>query len=72
MKKQINQPKRYTALTNAIELDEHELDHILWRATRGSHYETAFLVNSEYARQVIEDDVPRLIAEIRRLRQEKG
>lgn len=66
--RKINKQNPKSVADNATELTDHELNHIQWRATRGSHYETAFLINSEYARQVIEDDVPRLIAEIRRLR----
>jgi hypothetical protein len=49
-------------------LDERELENIAWRAGRGCHYEDVFLHGSDYARQVIQSDVPLLIAEIRRLR----
>lgn len=48
-------------------LDDNELDQIAWRASRGSHFESAFLGGSKYAQQVIEEDVPKLIAEVRRL-----
>lgn len=48
-------------------MDENDLEQIAWRAGRGSHFESAFLSGSLYAQQVIEEDVPRLIAEIRQL-----
>lgn len=50
------------------ELTDQDLEMIQWRATRGCHFEDAFLVNSLYAKECLEEDVPRLIAEIRRLR----
>lgn len=50
------------------ELTEDELEMIHWRATRGCHFEGAFLYASEYGKQVIQEDVPFLITEIRRLR----
>lgn len=50
------------------ELDEEELDAILWRCANGSHFETAFLGGSLYAKQVVEEDAPRMVAEIRHLR----
>jgi len=46
-----------------------ELDLIQWRATRGSYYEGGFQAYSLYAKEVVERDVPRLIAEYRRLAQ---
>jgi len=50
------------------ELTEDELEMIHWRATRGCHFEGGFLFASEYGKEVIQNDVPLLIAEIRRLR----
>jgi len=50
------------------ELTEEELEMIHWRATRGCHFDVTFLPESLYVKQVIEEDVPLLIAEIRRLR----
>lgn len=49
-------------------LDEDELEEIAWRAGRGCHFEGGFLFASEYGKQVIQEDVPLLIAEIRKLR----
>lgn len=68
MSRKTSVPKSETVDDNAVYLTDGELDWIRWRATRGSHFEEAFLINSKYAQQVIEEDVPRLIAEIRRLR----
>jgi hypothetical protein len=48
-------------------LTEKQLDDIAWRAGRGCHYEGVFLHGSNYAKQVIQNDVPLLIVEIRRL-----
>ena len=50
------------------ELTEDELEMIHWRATRGCHFDGGFLYASEYGKEVIQNDVPLLIAEIRRLR----
>lgn len=49
-------------------LDEEELEMIAWRAGRGCHFEGGFLFASEFGKQVIQEDVPLLIAEIRKLR----
>lgn len=49
-------------------LDEDELEMIAWRAGRGCHFEGGFLFASELGKQVIQEDVPLLIAEIRKLR----
>lgn len=49
-------------------LDEEELEMIAWRAGRGCHFEGGFLYASEWGKQVIQEDVPLLIAEIRKLR----
>lgn len=49
-------------------LDEDELEQIAWRAGRGCHFEGGFLYASEWGKQVIQEDVPLLIAEIRKLR----
>jgi hypothetical protein len=48
-------------------MTEEELDLIFWHASRGCHFESTFLPSSNYAKQVIEEDVPALIREIRRL-----
>jgi hypothetical protein len=48
-------------------MDEKTLEEIAWRAGSGSHFESAFLGGSLYAKQVVEQDVPTLIAEVRRL-----
>lgn len=48
-------------------LTERELEEIHWRATRGCHYESAIICTSKYGIQVIEEDVPRLLQEIRLL-----
>jgi len=50
------------------ELTEDELEMIHWRATRGCHFEGGFLFASKHGHEVIQNDVPLLIAEIRRLR----
>lgn len=50
------------------ELTEDELEMIQWRATRGCHFEGTLIWTSKYGIEVIENDVPLLIAEIRRLR----
>ena len=50
------------------ELTEDELDMIAWRAGRGCHFEGGFLFASKYGHEVIQNDVPLLIAEVRRLR----
>jgi len=68
MSRKTSKPKPETVADNAVYLTDGELDWIQWRATRGSHFEEAFLINSKYARQVVDDDVRRLIAEVRRLR----
>jgi hypothetical protein len=49
-------------------LDEDELEQIAWRAGRGCHFEGGFLYASEWGKQVIQEDVPLLIAEIRKLK----
>lgn len=49
-------------------LTDEDIEQIVWRATRGCHFEGAFLGSSDYAKTVVENDVPTLIAEIRRLR----
>ena len=51
------------------ELTEEELEMIHWRATRGCHFEGTLIWTSKYGIEVIENDVPLLIAEIRRLRE---
>jgi hypothetical protein len=48
-------------------ISEDELELISWRAGRGCHFQGGFLSESKTVQQVIEDDVPLLIAEIRRL-----
>jgi hypothetical protein len=50
------------------ELTEEELETIHWRATRGCHFEGTLIWTSKYGIEVIENDVPLLIAEVRRLR----
>lgn len=50
-------------------LTEKDLEDINWRATRGSHSAGAFLGGSAYAHEVIDQDVPRLIAETRQQRE---
>ena len=47
-------------------ITEDELDMIAWRAGRGCHFEGGFLFASETGKEVIQKDVPVLIAEIRR------
>lgn len=49
-------------------ITDSELEDILWRAGRGSHFESGFLGGSLYAKEVIENDVPRMVEEIRRVR----
>ena len=53
---------------SAAPLTDKDLDAIHWRATRGCHFEGNFLPGSKYAEEVIEQDVPRLVAEVRHLR----
>lgn len=48
-------------------ITEQELVDIHWRCTRGTHYGNAILTASKYGIQVIEEDTPRLIQEIRQL-----
>lgn len=55
-------------LSEYMELTEDELEMIAWRAGRGCHFDGGFLFASEYGKEVIQNDVPILIAEIRRLR----
>lgn len=52
----------------AAPLTDKELDDIHWRATRGCHNGEAFLGGSAYAHEVIDQDVPHLVCEVRRLR----
>lgn len=47
-------------------ITEDELDMIAWRAGRGCHFEGGFLFASEHGKEVVQKDVPVLIAEIRR------
>jgi len=49
-------------------MDEKTLDEIQWRATRGSHFEGTFLGGSLYTKQVVEEDVPALLVEVRSLK----
>ena len=60
--------KKTHPLIGYLELTEDELDMIAWRASRGCHFDGGFLFASEYGKEVIQNDVPVLIAEIRRLR----
>ena len=52
---------------NSVQLTDKELDNINWRATRGCHFEGNLLPGSEYVEEIIEQDVPRIIAELRRM-----
>jgi len=51
-------------------ITEDELELIHWRAGRGCHFEGTFLPESLFAKQCLEEDVPRLIAEIRLLKRQ--
>lgn len=48
-------------------ISDEQLNLIEFKVTRGCHFENAFLASSLYVTEVIHNDIPAMLAEIRRL-----
>lgn len=66
----LNASQASQSRTENSPITDEELDMIQWRAGRGCHYEGTIIWTSKHGIEVIEKDVPVLIAEVRRLNRE--